>query len=166
VASMTPYDAQQWQELFVAAAGAAAALDGLLFVAVSINVKDILASDRLPPLAARSLGMLLSLLLMSIFVLLPGQSRIALGIEVGALGAILVVATAVSVVRGNFPVQQWRWTIPSAFFALISTAPMVIAGISITAASGGGLYWAAAELVAGFAVAVYNAWVLLIEILR
>lgn len=38
----TAYTVQDWSELFVASAGASAALTGLLFVAVSVNVERIL----------------------------------------------------------------------------------------------------------------------------
>ncbi len=34
---MTAYQPEQWHDMFVAIAGAAAALTGLIFVAVSIN---------------------------------------------------------------------------------------------------------------------------------
>jgi hypothetical protein len=163
---MTAYDAQDWHDLFVAAAGAAAALVGLLVVAVSINVKNILDSPGLPSLAARSIGLILSLLLMSLLALLPGQSRGALGVEILVLGVLLVGASAVSVARSHFPVVRVGWTLQAAVLALASTAPMLVAGASLLACAGGGLYWAAAELIAGFAIAIYNAWILLIEILR
>ena len=44
--------------------------------------------------------------------------------------------------------------------------PLAAAGLSLVAGAGGGLYWTVPALVAGFAGAVVNAWVLLIEILR
>jgi modulator of FtsH protease len=43
---------------------------------------------------------------------------------------------------------------------------MIIAGISLGAGGGGGLYWLAAGLILGFTGAVRNAWILLAEIMR
>ena len=56
---MIAYDASQWHGLFAVGADSSATLLGLLFVAVSLNLKQILDVPSLPPLAARSLGVLL-----------------------------------------------------------------------------------------------------------
>ncbi|HEX2746304.1 MAG TPA: hypothetical protein VHN16_18150 [Streptosporangiaceae bacterium] len=40
------YNPETWHDFFIAAAGAAAALSGLIFVAVSINLRDILTEER------------------------------------------------------------------------------------------------------------------------
>lgn len=53
---MTAYDASEWSELFVASAGASAALAGLVFVAVSINVERILEFPGLPERALETGG--------------------------------------------------------------------------------------------------------------
>jgi modulator of FtsH protease len=50
--------------------------------------------------------------------------------------------------------------------ALVSTAPMAVAGASTLAGVGGDLYWALAEIVCGLVASVLYARVLLIEILR
>ena len=53
---------------------------------------------------------------------------------------------------------------------MVSTAlaavPCTIAGISLAAERGGGLYWLAPTALLGIVGAVYNAWVLLVEIVR
>ena len=45
-------------------------------------------------------------------------------------------------------------------------APLVVAGATLVAGAGGGLYWTVPALLAGFSGAVVNAWVLLVEIVR
>jgi hypothetical protein len=40
------YDPETWHDLFLGAAGAAAALSGLIFVAVSINLRGIFAEEK------------------------------------------------------------------------------------------------------------------------
>jgi hypothetical protein len=86
---MSAYQPEQWHDMFVAVAGAAAALTGLIFVAVSINLAQVLKYRSLPPRAAETLSILIGLLVLSVFVLIPGQSLTALGIEMLALGTVL-----------------------------------------------------------------------------
>lgn len=72
------YNPDLWHDLFVMVGGAAAALAGLIFVAVSLNHEHILAAPVLPPLAAQTLSVLIGLVLLCAIGLTPGQSRIAL----------------------------------------------------------------------------------------
>jgi hypothetical protein len=53
---MTAYQPEQWHDMFVAMAGAAAALTGLIFVAVSINLEQVLKHRALPPRAVETLS--------------------------------------------------------------------------------------------------------------
>jgi MFS-type transporter involved in bile tolerance (Atg22 family) len=161
------YDPSEWSDLFVATAGATAALAGLLFVAVSINLERILEYTGLPERALETVLLLLEVLLISIIGLIPGQSHVALGAE------IFVVTFLIGSVIGNLPTIQeitgseprgWlvgRWTV-----RLAGTVPLILGGLFVLAEAGGGLYWVAAGFVFAITGAVVNAWVLLVEILR
>jgi len=164
---MTAYQPEQWHDLFVAMAGAAAALTGLIFVAVSINLEQVLKYPALPPRAVETLSILIGLLVLSVFVLIPGQSLTALGAEILVLG--VVMGTALLVKRIRLPRasgQPLTWTVTPAGVILAAALPMAAAGISVLVRGGGGLYWLVAALILGFAGAVFNAWILLVEIHR
>jgi len=72
-----------WEAFYAAQLGAAAALGGLVFVGLSLNLKKILSYAWLPGRA------LLALLVISSFMLMPGQSLTALGLEIAAVGVLL-----------------------------------------------------------------------------
>jgi hypothetical protein len=86
VSGYAPVD---WHGFFDAAAAASVALLGLLFVAISINLKLILEHRHLPGRAAGTLGTLLSVLVVCGFGLAPGQSNRTLGAEILASGAVV-----------------------------------------------------------------------------
>jgi hypothetical protein len=162
----TAYSAHEWTDLFVASAGASAALTGLLFVAVSLNIKDILENRILPGRALQTLLLLLSAVVVSLVGLVPGQSTTALGVEllIFALGfggwAIVLAARSMEGTR--------QYIHPLFHFGLIvpGTVPPVVGAMSLIAHSGGGLYWTAGGIVGALLGAAVNAWVLLVEILR
>jgi modulator of FtsH protease len=70
--SMHGYDFAAWVAFFTALTGAAAVLTGLLFVAVSINLSNILkGATMLPARAAETLAMLLFVVISSGLALVP-----------------------------------------------------------------------------------------------
>jgi hypothetical protein len=164
---VTPYQPAAWHDLFVALAGAAAALTGLIFVAVSINLTQILKYRQLPVRALETLAVLGGLLLLAVFVLVPGQSRVALGIEILLLGTVLAASLLYRRLRlPRTAGEPWTWTVVPLAVIMAGTVPMAVAGISLLAAAGGGLYWLVAEIVLGLTGAMTNAWILLVEIQR
>jgi modulator of FtsH protease len=165
---MFAYDPSEWTDLFVATAGASAALAGLVFVAVSINLERILAFRGLPERALETLLFLISVLLISVVALVPGQTHVALGVELLvialAIDAVVLRQPTIQVEEGETMRRSWRvsrWTL-----RLAATVPFSIGAVSLIAQSGGGLYWLVAGIVLAIAAAVSNAWVLLVEILR
>jgi modulator of FtsH protease len=164
---LTAYDASEWSDLFVAAAGAGAALAGLVFVAVSINIDRILAGEGLPDRALSTVLTLLMAVCVSIVGLIPGQGNVALGAE------LLGLTTLLGIVIGRLTVHSLpsgpapkHWVIGRLFVVAVAVVPLLVGAISVIAESGGGLYWIAAGILGSLVGAVANAWVLLVEILR
>jgi hypothetical protein len=78
---MHAYSTDGWGELFLAGAGASAALAGLLFVAISINLERILQGAGLPGRAGEAIVLLVAVLVVSMLGLVPGQSLRVLGMD-------------------------------------------------------------------------------------
>ena len=164
---MTAYRPELWHDLFVAMAGAAAALTGLIFVAVSISLEQILKYRALPVRTVETLSILFGLLVLSVFILVPGQGLTALGLELLILGAVLAAALLVRRLRlPRAPGEPLTWTLTPAAVILVGTLPMIAAGVSLLVGGGGGLYWLVPELIGGFAGSVMNAYILLVEVHR
>lgn len=162
----TAYDATDWNGFFVMAGGAGAALAGLLFVAVSLNHEQILANPTLPPLSARALGTLIVLVIQCALGLAPGQSVRALGVETIGVGLALSWLVLASTMSEFKYLEQRRWRTGRLVLSLASMIPTLAAGISIVAGWGGGLFWILVEVIVGFGLSGYTAWILLIEIRR
>jgi hypothetical protein len=161
------YTTDDWQNLFVAVAGASAALAGLLFVAVSINLDRILALG-LPSRAIGAITMLISVLFVAIFGLVPGQPRGVLAAELLAVGLVSWTILAVIKLRrlrgGDGQPTYARYL--SVVLSQAASLPFVVAGASLIPRAGGGLYWLVPGIVFALLEAVLDAWVLLVEILR
>jgi hypothetical protein len=168
LAAVHGYDAAAWSAFFTAVTGAAAALAGLLFVAVSINLKNILAGGTmLPARAAETLAMLLFVVVVSALSLVP-QDTALLGAEILSLAVPLTVTTVrnqLTFQRQN-PDSPLTWSVSRMAASGAGLVPGTIAGLSLAAHWGGGLYWLAPTVLLGIAGTVYSAWILLVEIVR
>ena len=158
------FDPEAWTDLFVAAAGASAALAGLIFVAVSINVEAILKLQGVPERALQALMQLILIVVICLLALAPGESTVALGVETLVIGLGVMLFSLKLVGVADIPERAW-WA-SRVMVVVIGTLPFVIGGISLIAESGGGLYWLLAGIILATIGSVSNAWVLLVEILR
>jgi len=235
---MHGYDLAAFAGFFTAVTAAAAALTGLLFVAVSINLDHILgdstskdsttqgtaasdgtpkdnatqgtaasdgtpkdnatqgittsdgtangstangstASDgtanhstanstsMLPARAAETLAMLLFVVIISALALVPQDVEL-LGAEILVIALPLTVITTRNQLkfRRQNPDSPLLWSASRMTASSLALLPGTIAGVSLAAHGGGGLYWLAPAALGGIAGAVYSAWVLLVEIVR
>ena len=163
----------EWHDFFLAAAGAAAVLAGLVFVGVSINLDMIMSIPTygLVGRALEALVLLVGVLILTILLLVPSQGMLLAGAEVLAVGlfdwaAIVIIQLLVlRNWRSLEPTFRWHF-VPRVVLCQVATLPIVAAGIGMMGWGIGGLYWLVVGVVLSFLVAVLDAWVLLIEINR
>ena len=157
-----------WENFFIAEVGASAALLGLIFVGVSINLTRIISLPGLPNRALLALIILLTILVMCSLLLIPGQSQTLVGIELLVVGLIVwITATRLDIMILLKKEPQYR---SSYMFnmALTQSAllPYIVAGIIVLTRGAGGLYWLVPAIIISFIKAILDAWVLLVEINR
>jgi modulator of FtsH protease len=165
---VTAYDAAGWDGFGTTAATAAATLTGLLFVAVSINLKEILNERNLPGRAAQTLVFFAFPLIFALLLVVPDQARAALGGELIATGVVALATALLMDHRAGRSPEEPRWSRPLTRVVPMtgSCACLIAAGLSLMAQAGGGLYWLVPATVFTILAGLVNTWVLLVEILR
>lgn len=160
---------KQWTDFFVAAAGAGAALGGLMIVAVSVNVAEIIKYPQLPARAGATIASLMLVVVVALLALAP-QPLIVLGWEVTVVAAaawVLHLRSAAVVVRGNRagnrPVGE---AVEVIAVSQAQVLPLLVGGVLLGCSVAAGEYVVFAAIIAVLPLAVLEAWVLLVEILR
>jgi hypothetical protein len=162
------YIPAQWSTFLSAEVGASAALAGLLFVAVSINLSRIIANPHLTPRVVKALTSLAGIVFFASLCLVPGQSNSVLGSELIILGVLIwfiIIINQRQHARGN-PYLSGFQKFFTSLLAHTSAIPLVVCGISLHFSAGGGLFWLVPAVLISFLSALLDAWVLLIEIQR
>jgi len=158
------YQVTSWGALAATIAGAAAALTGLLFVALSLNLRAIVQVPSYSARARETLGGLLSLLILGLLLLIPGQDRILVGIEIAIGGSGLAIMGGIQqeLTIRRLPREQRRnWAIRLVPLRL-GIATGTFAGISLALGQFGGLYWLVPTILIFTIWSIYNAWSLVI----
>jgi hypothetical protein len=168
LAPSVAYAPDRWTNFFSAEVSAAAALTGLLFVAVSINLAKIISFAQLTPKAAKTLMTLIGILFAASLCLVPGQSTKTLGCELTVTGSFFWGTTTRLQrlhLRDNAYLNRMQ-RLMTTLLAQVSELPIVVCGVSLLFERGGGLYWMILAVIVSFATAVLDTWILLVEILR
>jgi modulator of FtsH protease len=152
------YDPAAWHDFFLTAGTAAAALTGLLFVALSIHL------DRILGHAGNFFGLTV-VLVTALIVLIPTLNG-------RWLGAWLIVTNAAA---ATLTTWHFRRVLPTFFggsvvfqlrvaLAYVLILVGAIGGVSVTLGAGGGLAWPAAESIGMLLIALLGAWSLLVGV--
>jgi hypothetical protein len=162
-----PYDPERWHDFATTFAGAAGALLGLAFVAISFNLDAILRDKTLPGRAVETLAFFAYPLAGGLLIQVPGLSNTALGVGQAILAAGLAGLIAMGVRRWRLQrADPLSWRISHIAPAVVTTALAIVGVAATISASFGGLYWLAGAMAVATASGIINSWVLLVEIKR
>lgn len=155
-------------EFFVATAGAAAALAGLIIVALSVSVDAIIRMPGMTSRAATAIALLVAATVISLAGLIPGQPAWAFGVEALAAGLAatgFALVSTVKVVRGH-----GQFSVGSALLrAGISLVPallLVVGALLALVGSHATMPVLGIGMLLAIAISVTTAWVVLVEIRR
>lgn len=158
---------EQWTDFNVAMLGATAALAGLVIVAASVNIGEIVQARSLTARLAAGISALVLAIVGAGLGLVPGISAAWYGglvlLAALAAGALQVIATR-DIYRDRSP--KARGKLVKSVLGFLPVAAYAGAGILALADSPAALYLAAAGCVLAIIAAIVISWVALVEVLR
>ena len=154
---MHPYSSGFWTDFALGQLGASAALLGLVFVGISININVIMKAPPLVDRASESVILLGFVLTTATAVLIPGQSRHAVGVEILAVGVIVAVAVSRTLRTSGQSLVQGRQILIRRMLSLGAPLFAIVAGVSLLANAGGGFDWWVAAVVTAYVAALTGA---------
>lgn len=157
-----------WSDFFVAEVGASAALAGLVIVAISINLSRIVSFPWLPGRAAETLVAPTGVLVVSSYMLVPGQSATRLAGELIVTGTAMWLMPVIIQLRA-LGIQKGvprRSLVVRFVLTQLSSIPVLVTGLLLLVGDTDPIAWLVPGIIASLIATVINAWVLLVEIVR
>lgn len=162
---MDPYAPDAWHDFFLASAGAAAALTGLLFVALSLHMRYIASERRYRNMARGSLIGLVMVLIQGLIALVREPAWWT-GAELALVGLLYVV------LEGGYTLFRFRrarWKVAGGTLVRLGVGQLlalvgVVGGLGVVFQAGPGLYAVAFISIAIVVWNLWNAWVLLMGV--
>ncbi len=145
-------DASGWQNFYLMAGGAAAALTGLIFLALSLHAKAIMANPFFRDRAFTSILSLMTQVFLSAAVLVPGQPPLAIGLEVELVPAYFLIRTVRAVrlrraVGAHGPPRPRSWVLAEYTGWSLWLLVLVTSGVELMIGAPGGFYLLALAMV-------------------
>lgn len=153
-------------DFYVTLGGGAAALLGLLFVSVSINVRRIVEHEDTKELARQTFISLVAVLLYALYALLP-QPVWQLGVELAGTSGVLVLQAAPrfvgSFVRESSHISRRTQLLRFGLVLLLQLGALAV-GVELIRAEVAAASWLIGIEFALLAGAARNSWEMLVEI--
>jgi hypothetical protein len=157
---------ETWGTFATISGGAAAALTGLLFVAVSIRIASVAKSQELRNRAAQTLTLFGTVLIVSVLLAIPGQAYRTLGAEL----VVLAVLTGVGLyildrrAKGAKSNQAIAPILDAVSPNTLTSALLLATGIVLVFGERAGLYVLVAPVLVAFVGGIASTWLFLIKI--
>jgi hypothetical protein len=157
-----------WTDFLVASAGAIGTLAGLVFVSLSINLARIIELRGVSGRAGETLLLLTGTLAGVLTMLVPHLTVREHGLILCATAVPTWLLPNLIQVRSIQTRTYYRavHAVVRSVMHQAATLPGVFAGLSLCGLVPGGLDWFAVGVIMSMLVAMFNAWILLVEILR
>lgn len=161
------YDPGQWNNFFVLVGTGSAALTGLVFVAMSINLKGVAKDATHTYRAINMLSGFTAVFLLSALALMGHQTNKTLGIE------WLIVSVLATAINTNGYIQGFRMV--GSRFALsfvriaggsVCYLAQILGSVALLAGYRSGLYIAAVGLIVNFYFLISGSWLLIVGTLH
>jgi modulator of FtsH protease len=145
-------DPAAWQNFYIMIGTANAAITGLLFVALSMHLKQILSHPIYKPRAIVVLAILTTQIVISAIVLAP-QTRVLMGVEILGINVFFLAIN----LRYRAPARITTGSALTIAFRVI----YVVASVSLITGVGGGFYILGGILTLTVVRSIANCWTLL-----
>jgi hypothetical protein len=165
MAATVAYNPEQWRDFFTMVGGASAALTGLVFVAMSLNVRTVTQDPTHRYRAIGTLTAFVAVFMISAFGLMGNQTHIGLGAEwfiiAAGAGIIYVNGYLQALKQGGsvWSLYRERLVVGTAnYLAQMTGACLLLLGDRV------GIYIAAIAMIAYFPYAISGAWLLIVRV--
>jgi hypothetical protein len=156
-----------WANYFIAEASAAGALTGLIFVALSFNFEQIIAGQAWLDRAATGLITLAQPIFYALVSLWAARTAQGPGWTTAALAVIATVAmTRIVLRRPGSTLAGPRSQASRLVITLIEPAATIIGSVLVATGNRAGAFVQACGGLAGLAIGLATAWILLVEVRR
>lgn len=158
---------ERWSEFNVAMVGATAALAGLVIVASSVNIAEIVKTRSLTARLAAGIAALVLAIVGSGLGLVPEISPAWFGILLAiaaALAGVFQVQATRAIFADHDPAAQAK--LVKSIFGFLPIAAYLAGAVAVGAGSPSGLFLVAAGCILAIVTGIVVSWVALVEVLR